>query len=445
MPVKKLKIHFIGIGGIGVSALAQYYLSFGHKVSGSDLNSSEITKTLEKQGVKTFIGKHKDSNIKKQSLVNLVIYSPAVKPDNPELKKAKKLKIKCQSYPQALGELTKQYFTIAITGTHGKSTTTSMIGLILVKAGLDPTIIVGTKVKEFGNSNYRNGKGKYLVIEACEHEESFLEYWPDIAVITNIEADHLDYYKNFKNVVKGFRKFLHHIDENGYLAANKDDKNLAKLKYSDLPFKTKHYSLKQAEAEKLRKILKVPGQHNVSNALASLTVARILGISDRISFQALSEYKGCWRRFEIKKTAINGKCLTIVSDYGHHPTEIRATLKAAREKFLKSRIWCVFQPHQYQRTYYLSKDFVRVFRSSPIDKIIITDIFDVAGREEKSIKKRVSSEKLAETAKRGNVVYVPKEKLLGFVRANVKDIDVLVVMGAGDIYQLVPKLDKRGD
>jgi len=441
MPAKKLKIHFIGIGGIGVSALAQYYLSFGHKVSGSDLNSSEITKTLEKQGVKTFIGKHKDSNIKKQSLVNLVIYSPAVKPDNPELKKAKKLKIKCQSYPQALGELTKQYFTIAITGTHGKSTTTSMIGLILVKAGLDPTIIVGTKVKEFGNSNYRNGKGKYLVIEACEHEESFLEYWPDIAVITNIEADHLDYYKNFKNVVRGFKRFLRRLDKNGYLVVDKNDENISKLKVKNL--KIKRFSSKQPEIKKLRKILKIPGEHNISNALAALVTARILKIPDKISFSALSTYTGCWRRFEIKKTTINGKRLVVVSDYGHHPTEILATLRAAREKFPKSRIWCIFQPHQYQRTYYLFKDFVKAFRLSPTNKIIVTDIFDVAGREEKNIKKKVSSEKLVKAIKKGSVVYLPEKKLFSFIKSNVREIDVLVVMGAGNIYHLVSKLDKN--
>jgi len=441
MPAKKMKIHFIGIGGIGVSALAQYYLSFDHKVFGSDLNSSEVVEALRKKGVKIFIGPHKSSNLASSS--DLVVFSPAVKPDNPEFKKAKKLKIKLLSYPQALGELTKNHFTIAVSGTHGKSTTTSMIGLVLVKAGLDPTVVVGTKVKEFKNSNYRKGKSKYLVIEACEHEESFLEYRSDIAVITNIEADHLDYYKSFKNVIRGFQRFLRLVDKNGWLVANKDDKNLAKLRLSN--FKTRNYSLKQPESGKLRKILKVPGDHNISNALAAVAVARILNIPDKVSFRALSEYAGCWRRFESKTIKINGKRLTVISDYGHHPTEMLATLKAAREKFLKSRIWCVFQPHQYQRTYYLFKDFVRVFGSAPTDKLIVTDIFDVAGREDKNIKKKVSSEKLVKATKKDNAVYVPKENLLAFVGLNVENFDVLIVMGAGDIYRLVPELDSLKD
>ena len=192
-----MKIHFIGIGGIGVSALAQYYLAKGEQVSGSDLASSEITELLKRKGAKIIIDQNA-KNITKN--IDLVIYSPAVKEDNPELKEAKNLGIKCLSYPEVLGELTKKYFTIAITGTHGKSTTTAMVALLLIKAGFDPTVIVGTKLKEFNNSNFRMGKSKYLIIEACEHEESFLNYWPKAAVITNIEKDHLDYYKNLNNI-----------------------------------------------------------------------------------------------------------------------------------------------------------------------------------------------------------------------------------------------------
>jgi len=440
MPAKKLRIHFIGIGGIGVSALAQYYLSSGHKVSGSDLRSSEIIKVLKDRGAKIFIGAHKSANL--DSALDLVIYSPAVKKNNSEFQKAKKMKIKLLSYPEALGELTKERFTIAVSGTHGKSTTTCMIGLILKKAGLDPTIIVGTKMKEFKNGNCQAGKSKYLVIEADEHFASFLNYWPKIIVLTNIEKDHLDYYKNLKNIVLAFKKYVSHLGKEGTLLVNKDN---AVARGISCSADKKYYSLNQAEAKKLEKILRIPGQHNVSNALAALAVARILKIPDRVAFRALSEYKGCWRRFEIKKLTIKKKRLTVVSDYGHHPTEILATLKAAREKFLKSRIWCVFQPHQYQRTYYLFKDFVRVFRLAPVDKIIITDIFDVAGREEKNIKKKVSSEKLVRMVKKEKVIYSAREKLLALIKANVKDIDVLVVMGAGDIYQIISKLDNLGD
>jgi UDP-N-acetylmuramate--alanine ligase len=418
-----MRVHFIGIGGIGVSALAKYYLEKGHKVSGSDLASSEITDDLKKRGAKITIGKN---TFKKDA--DLTIYSPAVS--------VKHSMSNILSYPEALGELTKEYFTIAVSGTHGKSTTTTMIGLLLVKAGLDPTVIVGTKVKEFGNSNCRVGKSQYLVIEADEHFASFLNYWPKIIVLTSIEADHLDYYKNLNNILKTFKKYISHLPKDGVLIANKNDKNIQKI-VDRGGTSVRFYSGKQKETGKLRKILKVPGEHNISNALAALTVARTLKIPDKISYKALSEYKGSWRRFEIKKFEIRNSKFEIISDYGHHPTEIRATLKACREKYPRKKIWCVYQPHQYQRTYYLFKDFVKAFQQAPIDKIIIADIYDVAGREEKKIKKQVSSEKLVEKIKKKNVIYLSKGKILNYIKKNWGEMDVLIIMGAGDIYKLV--------
>jgi UDP-N-acetylmuramate--alanine ligase len=434
-----MKIHFIGIGGIGVSALARYYLENGHEVSGSDLVSSEITDALKKSGAKTFIGKHKAENIPKN--VDLVIYSPAVPKTNPELKNALKiknlkLKIKILSYPQALGELTKKYFTIAISGTHGKSTATAMVALILIKAGFDPTVIVGTKVKEFKNSNCRVGKSQYLVIEADEHFASFLNYWPKIIVLTNIERDHLDFYKNLKNILKAFKKFISHLPKDGILIANKDDKNTQKI-IKNCGVRVSVYSLGQGEAKKLRKILKIPGEHNVANALAALAVARALKIPDKISFKVLSEYRGSWRRFEITKT-LHPKPYTLISDYAHHPTQIKATLQTAREQFPNSKIWVVFQPHQYQRTYYLFNDFVKVFKKAPVDKIIVTDIFDVAGREEKEIKKKVSSEKLVKAINQKETIYISSiEKTANYLKKNLRGREVIIVMGAGNIYKLV--------
>ena len=489
-----MKIHFIGIGGIGVSALAQYYLANGHKVSGSDLTYSEITALLKKKGVKIFIGPHKSSNLKSRpikgknqsGLPDMVVCSPAVQEDNPELKAAKKLKIKCQTYPQALGELTKKYFTIAITGTHGKSTTTAMTALILIKAGLDPTVIVGTKLKEFGNSNFRMGgilssklqvptrqnklgakqaSSKILVIEACEHEESFLNYWPKILVLTNIEREHLDYYKNLKNILKAFKKFIGHLPKNGTLIVNKDGNNISKIKNqkSKLQIKNqklriKEYSLKQKiDVHELNKILKVPGEHNIYNALSALTVARALKIPDKISFKALSEYKGCWRRFEISKLKIPclpspanrhaspaSRQISVVSDYAHHPTEIKTTLKATREKFPKAKIWCVFQPHQHQRTFYLFDDFVKVFKESLskdwINKLIITEIYDVAGRENKIIKKDISSKKMVEEIRKKtkkDAKYISAlNKTANYLKKKLKGGEVIIVMGAGDIYEI---------
>src|SRR3989344_1077289 len=406
-----MKIHFIGIGGIGVSALAQYYLSKGSEVSGSDLTRSEITDFLKKMGAKIYIGNFA-KNIQKD--FDLVIYTPAAKKNNPELKKTKSYKIKTLSYPEALGELTKKYFTIAVSGTHGKSTTASMIGLALEKAGLDPTIIV----------------------------------------LTNIERDHLDYYKNLKNILSAFKKYIKHLEKDGFLVANKDDKNITKIIYefenlgreitkdefasAGHPAVNK-FSVNGSEAKKIKKLLKVPGQHNVYNALAVLAVARILRIPDDITFKSLSEFKGTWRRFEIKKAKAYGKQITIISDYGHHPTEVLATLKAVREKYAKKNIWCIFQPHQRQRTYYLFDEFVRAFKEAPTNKIIITDIYDVAGRETKKIKAGVSSKKLVKKIEKDNVQYFALDKAEKYIKENIKAGDILVIMGAGDIYKLADK------
>ena len=324
-----MKIHFIGIGGIGVSALAQYYLAKGHQISGSDLAVSEITEFLQKKGVKIFIGNSVE-NIKKD--FDLIVYSPAVKKDNPELLQTTNYKLKTMSYPEALGELTKEYYTIAVSGSHGKSTTTAMTALVLIKAGLDPTVIVGTKLKEFGNSNFRAGHSKYLVIEACEYDSSFLNYEPKIIVVTNIDKEHLDYFKTFANVKKAFKNFIARLSADGFLAFNIDDKYPPKVRKNK--FKSMGYSVKQKEAGKLKKILRVPGMHNVSNGLAALIVARILKIKDEITFKALSEFKGTWRRFEIIQPKIEKfKNLKIISDYAHHPNEIKATVNAAKEKF----------------------------------------------------------------------------------------------------------------
>lgn len=427
-----MRIHFIGVGGIGVSALAQYYLTKGYKVSGSDLSSSEITEVLKKKGARIFTGTHKAKNVALNT--GLVIYSPAVNENNPEFREAKKRKIKLQSYPQALGELTKQHFTIAISGSHGKSTTTALISLILVKAGLDPSVIVGTKLKEFGNSNCRVGKSKYLVIEADEHFASFLNYWPKMIVLTTIEKDHLDYYKNLNNIIRTFRRYILHLPKDGTLIVNGDDRN-TKIIVANCQLPIINYQLSQSkDAQKLKKILKIPGEHNIYNSLAALTVARALKVPDNVSFKALSEYKGSWRRFEIIKT----RPFVLISDYGHHPTKFIVTVKAAREKYPEKKIWCVYQPHQYQRTHYLFKDFVKVFKQAPIDKIIITDIFDVAGRENKKIKKKISSEKLVRRIKRKKVIYLPVKEIVDFVKKNISDIEVLIIMGAGDIYKLIP-------
>ena len=430
-----MKIHLIGIGGIGVSALAQYYLSQGHEVTGSDLTMSEITAYLERLGVK--ITKNKSLSAKiPHKMPDLVVYSPAVKKNNLELSFYLKKKIKCLSYPEALGELTKNYFTIAIAGAHGKSTTTAMLGLILVKAKLDPTIIVGTKLKEFGGTNFRPGKSKYLVIEACEYDSSFLHYIPQMIVITNIDKEHLDYFKNLKNIIAAFKDFISRLPKSGVLIANGDDKNVEGIisdKHSQ--FKISEFKIKSKEAEIVKNILNVPGNHNVYNALAALTAARELKIDDDIALKALSDYKGSWRRFEEKEKVINNKRIKVINDYGHHPTEIKATLEATRQKYPDKKIWCVFQPHQHQRTFNLFNDFVKTFKTALIDNILILDIYDVAGREMKKINKKVSSKMLVRKINKKSVSYVSMALAEKKIKKNIKSGDVLIIMGAGDIYE----------
>lgn len=456
-----MRVYFIGIGGIGISALAQYYLAQGHEVFGSDLINSEITEMLKKLGAKITIGKHKSRNVPKN--IDLFIYTPAISKNNPELKwsivNSQKSKVRILSYPQALGELTKKYFTIAVSGTHGKSTVSSMIALMMEKAGLDPTVIIGTKLREFGNTNFKmgsqqstvNSQRSFLVIEADEYAASFLNYSPKIIVLTNIEAEHLDYYGNLSNILKTFQKYISQLPRGGALILNEEDENIRKLKVSPKISVLKYQLKKSKDAKKIRKILKIPGKHNISNALAVLTLARFLKISDSICFEALSKYQGSWRRFEIIEANLRGcqrgltRKITIVSDYAHHPTEIKATLLGARQKWPEKKIWLVYQPHQYQRTFYLFNEFIRAFCFAPVDKVIFVPVFDVAGRENEKLKKKASSEKLYQAVKEEinnreqekEIIYIgDTANVQGYLKENLKGGEIVFFMGAGDVYKL---------
>ncbi len=433
-----MRVHFIGIGGIGVSAIACIYKQKNWIASGSDEEQSEITDTLKEMGIKIFID-HKADNLPADT--DLVVYSEAVPKTNPELQQARKLKIKCFSGAEALADLAKDYFLIAVSGMHGKSTTSSMIAQILIKAKFDPTFIIGTK------PGSRLGKSKYLIIEADDYKAKFLNYFPNILVLTNIEEEHMDFYKNFSHIKEVFERYLRQVKS--FIIANGDDTGIRKvliLNFKFLIFKPKvnFYSLKDKEVEKLKKILKVPGEHNISNALAALNVAKTLGIKDEISFKALADFKGIWRRFEESNLKIENCKLKIISDYAHHPTEIQATFQALKEKYDKKRICVVFQPHQYQRTFYLFNDFVKTFKKAKdnfgIEKIIITDIYSVKGRESQAIKKKTSSQKLVKEINRKEVEYIEQGKVGDYIKKNIKEVDVLTIMGAGDIYKLPEEL-----
>lgn len=381
---KKPKVYFIGIGGIGMSALARWFKANGWAVLGSDIEKSSITDELVKDGIRVKIG-HKSGNINKDII--LVIYNQAITKESlgyREFVQAKKLNIALLSYPEAIGGLTKKYKTITVSGAHGKSTTTALLSTILLKNKIDPTIIIGTKLKELNGSNFHSGKSPYFLLEADEWRAALLHYTPYLAIITNIDREHLDFYKNLTHIKNTFLKFLSGVQNSGILVLNQDDKNLLSLKSKIQKLAKKKnlkvywYSLHQKEARSIRRALKIPGIHNVSNGLAALTAARTLGVSERGALTSLSKYGGAWRRMEYR-----GKYLgfDVLDDYGHHPTEIKATLQALREKYPKEKLVCVFQPHQAERLKLLFKEFQDAF--SETDIALILPIYQVAGRDEK--------------------------------------------------------------
>ncbi|BFT94665.1 MAG: UDP-N-acetylmuramate--L-alanine ligase [Minisyncoccus archaeiphilus] len=422
--------YFLGIGGIGVSALARFYLSQGEKVVGSDSCDSEIIQDLKKEGAVIYLG-HDAQNIPVEC--NELIYTPAAKDDNPEMIEARKRGLEVLSYPQALGRLSQRYKTIAIAGTHGKSTTTAMLGLMMVEAGMDPTIIVGTKIKEFGNSNFRAGNSEYLVIEACEHEGSFLNYHPQIAIVTNVEADHLDYYGDIDNLRKAFLEFVSHIPADGLLVERQGTELLCECKKQT-------FSLSDEEVSKIREVIGVPGDHNLLNGLAAYRVGTYLGIDNEVMLRVLNSYIGSWRRFDVTDMG----SYVLIDDYAHHPTEIRATLLAAKEKYPDKRICCVYQPHQYQRTKFLFSDFIQVFKECvgrDINKIFMLDVYDVVGREgDDDMRKNYGSERLCQEIGSEFCSYIGKgegleEIILGY--------DVVIMMGAGNVYDLSQRLKAK--
>ena len=425
MKLEEIKhIHFIGIGGIGASSLAQIFYEKKKKISGSDKFRSSITDKLEKSGINVKIG-HNAKNINKKH--ELVVFSPAIPSNNEELKEAKRLGIKAISYPEALGELTKNYFTIAIAGTHGKSTTTAMTALILEKNGLDPTVIVGTKVKQFKNRNYRVGKSKYIVIEACEYKRSFLNVHPDILIITNLEADHLDYYKNFSDYESAFIELIGKISKTGYLVINRENKALQNLK-KDTKIEIVEWS--HDDENKINLKLKQPGKFNQENAQNAATAAQILNIPDSGIKKSLETFTGTWRRMEEKKK--KGYSCLFIDDYAHHPTEIDLTLNALREKYSNKKILAIFQPHQHSRTKLLLKEFGSSFIQA--DKVIIPNIYEVRDTEE-DIKSVNINDVVNEIKKHKIKAENGKglEKTAEYIKENHKKWDVIVTMGAGDI------------
>lgn len=437
-----------------MSALARYFISEKWAVSGSDAARSQITDSLIKDGVNVKIG-HKKGYLPANT--DLVVYNRAISKDNPEIAAARALGLLVLPYAEVLGEITKKYVTIAITGSHGKSTTTSLAGLALVKGGLDPTILVGTNLKELGGKNIRVGRGEYLVLEADDFGAAFTHYSPMIAIVTNIDREHLDFYKTFSNLKKAFLQFLESARVGGTFILNRDDKNLFSLRMSVAAIarrKNIHviwYSLLDSEVPKIKHAIQIPGVHNVSNAVAVYKLGKVLGVSEKKVLAAIGAYRGAWRRMEYRgqfndaggKGARRGA--PVYDDYAHHPTEIKATLQAFHEKYPQKKILCIFQPHQAKRLAALFKEFTTCFAGA--DKAILLPIYKVTGRDQRS--SRFDSAALARAIQKREsqkpFFYLANPRnLKNAIRTLATPLSryVIIMMGAGDIVSLTDSLVK---
>jgi len=442
------KIHFIGIGGISMSGLAEILIKNNYSVSGSDMQSSHITNKLIKMGAEISIG-HSADNIKD---ADLVVYTAAISPENPEYLKAVELNLPLMDRAEFLGHIMKGHkYNVAVSGTHGKTTTTSMLAHIVLKEDVDPTILVGGELDAI-NGNVLAGNGDYFITEACEYKASFLKFFPYIATITNIDADHLDYYRDINHIKDTFKEFIDLIPAEGYLIACIDDENVKTIlhnyKYNcniltyginEGTLRAKDISYNESgcatfdvykEGNKLFQIsLNVPGQHNVLNALASIGTSLCLNFSESSIISGLASFRGTHRRFEIKGTKDG---VTVIDDYAHHPTEIKAALSAAKN-YPHNKIYCVFQPHTYSRTISLFEDFSNSFYD--IDNLILADIYAAREKDTGVISSNMLGDRIRE--KNVNCINLHSfQEIVDYLQNNLKQGDLLLTMGAGDVFKI---------
>ncbi|MBO6147182.1 MAG: UDP-N-acetylmuramate--L-alanine ligase [Lachnospiraceae bacterium] len=448
-------IHFIGIGGISMSGIAELMLSKGCRVSGSDAHPSGITERLEELGAK--IGyPQKADNIPDDT--ELVVMTAAIHEDNPELMEARRRGLKIETRADYLGSIMKGYDTpISVAGTHGKTTTTAMISEILMSAGADPTVSIGGVLRDIGG-NFRIGADRFFVMEACEYTNSYHSFYPRIGVILNVEADHLDFFKDIDDIRSSFNRFAHNIPDDGVLVINADiegyDEVVKDLRCRIVTFGKSEgadwhpvsvsydaFGRPAFEAEHDGKreqfSLGVYGSHNVINSLAAMAVAHELGIGYDAVKKGLADFTGTDRRFEIKGE-LNG--FTIIDDYAHHPTEIRATLETAK-KYPHRDLWVIFQSHTYTRTKALMGDFAEAL--SHADHVICAEIY--AARETDTL--GISGATLAEEIRKKGIdcYYFPTfEEIKKFVRETLIDNDLLITMGAGDVVKIGDELLSEG-
>ena len=420
-------IYFIGIGGIGMSGLARLFLHEGVHVSGSDATESTLTQALEKEGADiSYI--QEALNISSRSELELVVYTEAISQDNPELEEARKKGIKTVNYFEALGMIANEYYLIAVSGTHGKTTTTAMLIDILEEASFDPSAIVGSLRSKTG-SNYRAGKSKYFIVEACEYRRDFLTLNPDVLVITNIEHEHVDYYKDLSSVQEAFREFAVKVPDDGAVITNITDPKIIPV-VANLSCAVMDYR----QSLDLSLPLRQPGLHNRLDAAAASSAARFLGIEQTIINSALENFAGTARRFEYKGECNNAP---VYDDYAHHPTEIEATIAGVRELYPNKRLTVVFQPHTYSRTSELFDDFVSVL--SKADRVIMVPVY--AARSEEGYTK--TSEDIVAALTANNITaeyFVTLDAAAQAITDSVTKDDVVVVMGAGDVTKIAAAL-----
>ncbi len=439
------KVHFVGIGGIGMSGIAEILLSQGFEISGSDKSLSEVTNRLSGLGIKVYEG-HSPENLKD---ADVLVYSSAVTPDNPEVKAAAERKIPIIKRSEMLAECMRMKYGIGIAGTHGKTTTTSMVGLTLTEGKIDPTIIVGGKLSGLGGTNARLGHGEFIVVEADEFDRTFLKLTPTIAALTTLETEHLDTYKDLDDIKTAFIEFANKVPFYGFVVLCMDEPALqdiipqinkkiityglttqADIRAVDIShnefsssFTVKYYGKELGDLT-----LKIPGLHNVKNSLVAVTIAHELGIDFKIIKKALESFTGVYRRFEVKYN----KDILVIDDYAHHPTETTVVLDGIRAGWDR-RLVAVFQPHLYSRTRDFYQEFGRSFLNS--DVFVCTDVYPA--REEAIA--GISGELIADSAKKfghKNVIYVKdKNDLPGVLNVLKKEGDIIITMGAGDIWK----------
>lgn len=454
---RPISVFFCGIGGISMSGLAEILASRGFTVSGSDRQSSALTDALSAGGIRVLIGQ-KAENITPD--LDLVVFTAAIHPDNPEYRRAKELGIPTLTRAELLGEIMRNYAcSVAVSGTHGKTTTTSMISEILLVAEEDPTISVGGILKTIGG-NVRVGHSDYFVAEACEYTNSFLSLYPKIGIILNIDADHMDFFKDLADIRHSFRRFAQLLPEDGTLIINSDiddyqelteglacrvitygsDRNRSdyypvNIRYDELShptFTCCHRIPSGGHTQLLQ--LQVPGEHNVYNALAAVAAADLLGVDRARTAAALSAYGGTNRRFEFKGE-VNG--ITIVDDYAHHPTEIRATLRAAAQ-MKKDRVVCIFQPHTYTRTKAFLDEFAAALSLS--DVVILADIYAARETDTLGVSSALLAEKIAALGHKDVHYFGSFEEIEQYVLKNCRKGDLLITMGAGNVTDIGPAL-----